>query len=423
MSAPLTVTDFIGVVRQSGLVDEATLAAYLERHERALAQVDSPAKMAAQLVRAELLTQFQVGLLLQGRWRRFSIGRYKVLDQLGAGGMGAVYLCEHKHMRRRVAVKVLPIARAMKPSCLERFYREARAAAALNHPNIVRAYDIGQDDSLHYLAMEYVEGATLQELVDRQGPLEPLQAVHYLRQAALGLQHAYEAGLVHRDIKPGNMVVDLTGTLKILDLGLARFFADETDDVSVRHDETALGTVDYLAPEQAVNSHDVDIRADIYSLGCTMYFCLTGQTPFGDATGAQKMLWHQSRFPQPIRDFRSDVPRELLSILDTMLAKRLRDRYQTPAALLRDLEALPMLAGETKAEKGSRTQMKPSQRRPEPRQRRWPAWDGRGLELLIGGTVLVVCVGVLLWLVAGMVGKARQPAPGKAKAPTASARK
>src|SRR5208283_3668014 len=196
-------------------------------------------------------------------------------------------------------------------SSLERFYREARAGAVLNHPNIVCAYDIGQEGTLHYLAMEYVEGSSLQQIVLQCGPLSVLQAVRYLRQAARGLQHLFQAGVVHRDIKPSNLLVDLTGTVKILDLGLARFYRDEDDDLSHRHEELVLGTADYLSPEQAMDSHQADIRSDIYSLGCTMYFCLCGQPPFPEGTLAQKLIWHTTREPRSIRQLRPDVSGEL----------------------------------------------------------------------------------------------------------------
>src|SRR4029450_13349026 len=211
--------------------------------------------------------------------KRFTIGKYKVLEKLGAGGMGQVFLCEHELMRRRVAVKVLPTAKAEDQASLERFYREARAVAAVDHPNIVRAYDIDQDENLHFLVMEYVDGTNLQDLVKKVGPLDPIRACHYIYGAAVGLQHAHEIGLVHRDIKPGNILVDRSGGVKVLDMGLARFFNDEEDILTKKYDENVLGTADYLAPEQAVDSHGVGIRADIYSLGGTFYFMLTGQTP------------------------------------------------------------------------------------------------------------------------------------------------
>ncbi|MBL8792629.1 MAG: serine/threonine protein kinase [Planctomycetia bacterium] len=395
MSGPATIQDFLALVRQSGLVEERTLTELMQRCSRLPEPLDTPFKLAGQMVKETLLTHFQADQLLQGRWRRFSIGRYKVLDQLGAGGMGAVYLCEHKHMRRRVAVKVLPIARTINSSCLERFYREARAIAALNHPNIVRAYDIDQDEALHFMAMEYVEGASLQDHVRRHGPLSPLQAVHYMRQAAHGLQHVYESGLVHRDIKPGNVLVDLTGSVKILDLGLARFYQDEADDVSVRHDEQVLGTVDYLSPEQALNSHDVDIRSDIYSLGCTIYYCLTGKPPFQDGTAAQKLIWHQTRHPKAIKHFRNDVPRDLVRLLDRAMAKRPRDRFQTPAELVEALGKLALLSGETRSDKASRTLTKPHQWWPKPR--RWE-WRWRWLEVALGALLLLGSAALLLVL-------------------------
>src|SRR5581483_10286116 len=184
-------------------------------------------KMAGLLVSAGLLTHFQAEQLMQGKWRRFTIGKYKVLERLGAGGMGSVFLCEHKLMRRRVAVKVLPTARAV---------------AALDHPNIVHAYDIDQDEQLHFLVMEYVDGTSLQDLVKKSGPLDVTRACHYIRQSALGLEHAHEAGLVHRDIKPGNILVDRSGAVKLLDMGLARFFNDEEDVLTRKYDESVLGT-------------------------------------------------------------------------------------------------------------------------------------------------------------------------------------
>jgi serine/threonine protein kinase len=296
MPAPTSADEFLQLARKSGVLDERRLDAYLETYTATEALPAEPARLAGILVRDGLLTHFQAEQFLLGKWRRFTIGKYKVLERLGAGGMGSVYLCEHKLMRRRVAVKVLPTAKADDPAALERFYREARAVAALDHPNIVRAYDIDQDDKLHFLVMEHVDGSNLQEIVKKSGPLDPIRAAHYIHQAALGLQHAHEsAGLVHRDIKPGNILVDRNGIVKVLDMGLARFFHDQEDNLTKKFDENVLGTADYLAPEQAIDSHGVDIRADIYSLGATFYFCLTGRTPFNEGSVAQKLIWHQTR--------------------------------------------------------------------------------------------------------------------------------
>src|SRR5581483_4607320 len=269
--------------------------------------------------------------LLQGRWRNFVLsGKYKILGPLGAGGMGYVFLCEHQIMRRRVAIKVLPL-RSSDFLSTERFHREARAVAQVKHTNIVGGYDIDQDGKRHFLVMEYIDGSTFRAIVKGHGPLAPLRAAHYIRQAALGLQHAHEAGLVHRDIKPSNLLLDRTGTVKILDLGLARFFYDETDDLSKHYVEGPIGTMDYMAPEQALDSHHADIRADIYSLGATFYFLLAGHGPFSEGTALQKMVRHQLVSPRPIRDIRPDVPEGLAAIISRMMAKEPTARYRTPA--------------------------------------------------------------------------------------------
>jgi serine/threonine protein kinase len=331
MPAPTTTDELLDLVKKSGVVDEKRLSAYLDKARAANSLPGEVNKVAAILVREGLVTVFQAEHFLQGKWRGFSIGKYKVLDRIGSGGMGSVYLCEHKFMRRLAAVKVLPSSKASDPASLERFYREARAVAALDHPNIVRAYDIDQEGDLHFLVMEFVDGSSLQQVIKANGPMDPVRAAQYMRQAALGLQHAHEsAGLVHRDIKPANLIIDRSGLLKILDMGLARFFHDEDDVLSQKFDESVLGTADYLAPEQALDSHNVDIRADIYSLGCTFYFCLTGLTPFTGGTIAQKLLWHQTRQPKAIGTFRSDVFPELLAIIAKMMAKDPAERYESP---------------------------------------------------------------------------------------------
>jgi serine/threonine protein kinase len=331
MPSPTTIDEFLELVRKSGVADEKKLAAYLDKICAAQSLPSAPAALAGLLVRDGLLTHFQAEQFLQGKWRRFSLGKYKVLERLGAGGMGTVYLCEHKLMRRRVAVKVLPAAKAEDTSSLERFYREARAVAALDHPNIVRAYDIDQDDKLHFLVMEHVDGSSLQEIVKKTGAMDVVRACHYVRQAALGLQHAHEtAGIVHRDIKPGNILVDRNGIVKVLDMGLARFFHDEDDILTKKYEENVLGTADYLAPEQALDSHSVDIRADIYSLGATFYFCLTGRTPFAEGSVAQKLIWHQTRQPKPIRQIRPETPEGVVALVERMMAKDPGQRPQTP---------------------------------------------------------------------------------------------
>jgi serine/threonine protein kinase len=326
MATPASNAEFLDLVRKSQVAEEKRLEPYVEKLQAGTLPAE-PGKLAGLMVHEGVLTHFQAEQILMGRWRRFTIGKYKVLEKLGSGGMGLVYLCEHKLMRRRVAVKVLPTAKAKDPAALERFQREARAVAALDHPNIVHAYDIDQDAELHFLVMEYVDGSSLQDLVKKAGPLDVTRASHYMRQAALGLGHAHEKGLVHRDIKPGNILVDRSGVVKILDMGLARFFLDEDDVLTKKYDENVLGTADYLAPEQIEDSHSVDTRADVYSLGATFYFILTGQPPFGEGTVHQKLAWHLSRQPKPVAEVRAGVPAGLSNLIQRMMAKKPDDRF------------------------------------------------------------------------------------------------
>jgi len=340
MPAPATAADFLEMVRKSGLVPEDRLASALQRAPGPQAGID---EHASSLIQAGLLTRFQVKQVKQGRYKRFTLAeKYRLLELLGVGGMGAVYLCEHAFMHRLVAVKVLPVDKiASDPTALQRFYREARAVAALDHPNIVRAYDIDKYDGLHFFVMEYVDGTSLQEIVARyvmrKQLFDPVRAAHYIAQAAAGLQHATELGLIHRDIKPGNLLLDRNGTVKVLDMGLARFFDHRHDGLTQKFDDnTILGTADYLSPEQAINDV-VDVRADIYGLGGTLYFLLTGSSPFPDGSIAQKLLAHQSLEPKPVREFRRDVPAELLAVLHKMMRKDPDSRYQTPDEVIEAL--------------------------------------------------------------------------------------
>ena len=279
------------------------------------------------------MTRWQAEKLLQGKHRGYFLGKYKLLSLLGKGGMSSVYLAEHLLMRRRCALKVLPAKRVDDSSYLERFHREAQAVALLDHPNIVRAYDVDHqndgDRQIHFLVMEHVDGLSLQELVAEKGVVAFLDAAEYTRQAASGLQDAHDHGMVHRDIKPGNLLVDQNGVVKILDLGLARFFtSDEGNEaLTIRHDEKVLGTADYLAPEQALDSHTVDARADIYSLGCTLYFMLTGQPPFTEGTLAQRLMAHQIKTPATVESLRADTPSSLGAILRKMMEKKADDRF------------------------------------------------------------------------------------------------
>lgn len=332
MPAPKTVDELLDLVQKSGLVEESRLNAFVAKLRSD--DTRSPEKLldlASLLVRDGFLTVFQVNQLLIGKWRGFTLARYKVLEQLGSGRASSVYLCEHEQMSKKVAVKVLPTAIADDPASLERFYREGRALAALHHPNVVRAYDITQHDGLTMLVMEYVDGSTLEHITAKGGPIAVTRAAHYLRQAALGLQHAHEtAGIVHRDIKPADIMVDRYGVVKIIDFGLARFSTDAQPMLPVNYDQTILGTPDYMAPEQTNNPHTVDIRADIYSLGATFYFCLTGRSPFPEGKEMQKLMWQRTRLPVPLRMRRPEVPEQFATLIDRMMAKEPANRPQTP---------------------------------------------------------------------------------------------
>jgi serine/threonine protein kinase len=330
LSEPKSIADFLELARKSGVIGEAQLQPFFQ--ELTAPELAGPAApFADELVEGGILTYFQAEQLLRGKHRGFFIGKYKILERLGSGGMALVYLCEHRTLRQRVAIKVLPTS-IQDESHLKRFLREARAAAALQHLNIVRAYDLDEEDRAHFLIMDYVQGSLLHDIVTKHGPLDVPRAAHYIRQTAQGLQYAHEAGVVHRDIKPGNLIVDRTGTVKILDMGLAKLF-QEVEVLTTG----ILGTPDYLAPEQARDSHNVDGRADIYSLGCTLYFALTGLPPFPEGTVAQKLMWHQNRQPVPAQALRPEVPAQLTPVLAKMMHKSVAQRYATAAEVVEAL--------------------------------------------------------------------------------------
>jgi eukaryotic-like serine/threonine-protein kinase len=338
MPAPATKEDFLDVVRKSQQIDNDRLESYL-RSRQAPPLPAEPKKLAALLVREGLLTGFQAEQFLLGKHKGFTLGGYRIIERLGVGGGGMVYLGEHLAMKRRVAIKILPTPHASDLAVLERFRREAQAAAALDHPNIVRAYDFRQEGQMHFLVMEYVNGPSLEDVLLQQGPLPIAVACDYIRQAAIGLQHAHDNGLVHRDVKPANLLVDASGIVKVLDLGLARFAAEGQKSVTQQFDENmVMGTVDYLAPEQAVSLHDVDARADVYSLGATFYALLAGEPPFSEGSVTQKLIWHQMRTPKPIRERRPEVSSDVAGILAAMMAKTADERIQSCAEVATLLE-------------------------------------------------------------------------------------
>jgi len=366
--------------------------------------------------------------------------RYRILRQLGQGGMGIVYQAEHKMMERMVALKVISSRLMKNELAVERFHQEVKAAAKLSHRNIVAAYDAEQAGEMHFLVMEYIDGISLDQLVVRRGALPVLHACNYVMQAAQGLQHAYQRGTVHRDIKPHNLMRTTRGTIKILDFGLARFATQSEqspDDPGLTADFTALGTPDYMAPEQARDSKRADIRADLYSLGCTLYFLLAGQAPFPEGTAFEKVLGHCERQPKPLSEFRDDIPAEVIAIVEKLMAKSPEDRYQTPGEVVEQLKpfgrpdspyAHDAAATQTsvpnsmlpvpKIEKTKDRRGQNPTSKAQPKTSSFSRWV-RQNRLLLGGTGALLGA-IVAFLIMGNFGDNRSPTANDAEATTPS---
>jgi serine/threonine protein kinase len=331
-----TLPEFLKVLRASGLVGEEQLAPVIEPWRGQTGPV--PEDLAEALVAGELLTAWQLEQLRKGKSKGFTLGKYRLLRLLGAGGMSSVYLAENPTIRQHVAIKVLPIKRVTESSYLARFEREAQVAFRLSHHNIARAFDLENSGTVHFMVLEYVEGTDLHAKVKAEGPLDVREAADYIRQAAVGLHYAHEQGLVHRDIKPANLMLDKRGTIKILDLGLA--LDDEEDGSLTReHDEKVLGTADYLPPEQAEDSHKADRRSDIYSLGCTFFYLLTGKPPFSTGKLGDRIRAHKSSPAPNLRETRADVPPALAELYFRMMEKHPEARPQTAKDVADALDA------------------------------------------------------------------------------------
>ena len=340
---------FLQTLMESRLLGSPQLNAFLA--ERPGLHSDDTAVLADALLAQGLITNYQMRWLLAGEPFGLVLGNYRVLDWLGQGGMGVVYKAEHIHMKRPVALKVLATDCDGNAVFMERFTSEMQALAALRHPNIVEAFDAGEVEvpnepgkALRYLVMEFVEGVDLESYVMEQGPLPINVACDYVRQAANGLRHAHERGILHRDIKPSNLLVMNMppglkpipgatwpfGHVKILDFGLARMYGRRHTEAHV-----VLGTIDYMAPEQARDARSVDVRADIYSLGGTLYWLLTGKRPFPtDRPVVQELMARQHETPASPRGLRPEIPLELESIVCQMMALDPNDRHPTPLAVV-----------------------------------------------------------------------------------------
>jgi formylglycine-generating enzyme required for sulfatase activity/tRNA A-37 threonylcarbamoyl transferase component Bud32 len=327
-------------LRDLDLIPETKLAEVIDSIPGGAANSDL---LLDELVRREWLTSFQAGELRVDSVTPLSLGPYILLERLGTGGMGEVYKARHRGLGRAAALKVIRKDRLPHAEAVARFYREARAAAQLKHPNIVTIYDINQDAGNHFLAMELVEGMDLGRKVSRHGILPMAEACEVIRQAALGLQHAFQKGLVHRDIKPSNLMMgtmaEVAGPVtKILDFGLARIVEEPAGDAGLTPSNQLLGTPDFMAPEQAENSKTADIRADIFSLGCTLFYILTGRQPFAGDSPMSKLASRFRGEPRTARSLLPELPVELDRVLGRMLALDPSQRYQTPIEVAGALE-------------------------------------------------------------------------------------
>jgi len=357
-----------------------------------------PRALGQELLRRGWLTSYQANALLQGR--ELLLGPYLLLDKLGEGATGVVFKARHQAMRRIVAVKVIRKELVTDAEVVARFYREIEVVSRLSHPNVVHAYDAGPIGTTHFLAMEYVEGIDLTRLVEKQGPLSVARGCECIRQAALGLHHAHEQGLVHRDIKPSNLMLTSEEVVKVLDLGLARFqhAPDGRGLAPLTQDgKGMMGTPDYMAPEQALDLRCADVRADVYSLGCTLFFLLTGKPPFIGNTLAEKLMKHQAAEPPALDQARPEVPGALATAVRRMLAKQPEERQQSmtevAAALAGKIPASaairqqPPSAGSTVADRAAiPTSVAPDLRR--------PARRGQGLRWIAAAGVLLAFGGV-----------------------------
>jgi len=330
--AVTTTKEFLEICLKSRLLTDEQFADTREWAK----QTDDPRRIAATLAKREIVTRWQAHQLLAGR-TSFVLGKYKLIKLLGRRGMGNVFLGRHTTMNRPVAIKIVSRKIGKDPAMLKRFLAEARAIAALDHENIVRAYSVDKEDDAYYMVMEYVEGRDLKEMVDAEGPLDDRVAADCIRQAANGLGHAHERKLIHGDIKPSSLLVSNDGVVKILDIGMSQFAVPGGDDSS-EHAELGPESVDFLAPELADDNPQPDPRADVYSLGCTFYYLLTGHPPFPEGSMMERIEQHRSREPAAILDQAPDVSKNLVKVCRKMMAKNPDDRFRSATVVNRVLD-------------------------------------------------------------------------------------
>lgn len=334
LTMAVALEQFVKQLEDSGVLAGDTLREFLPPR----AAPKDAEDLARELIRHKKLTKFQAEMLWIGQGKSLILGNYVLLEKIGQGGMGAVYKAEHRRMQRTVAIKILPPAMMKDSTASTRFQREVVAAAKLEHQNIVAAYDADQANGIHFLVMQYVEGSDLSALVKKNGPLPVAQAINSILQAARGLEFAHKKGVVHRDIKPANLLLGTDGVLKILDMGLARIEGDTAGQAELTGSYAVMGTVDYMAPEQARSTKHADARADIYSLGCSLFYLFTGKATYDGDTLTSKLLAHQNDPIPSLRSVRADVPEQVEAVFRKMVAKKIEDRYQTMADVIADLE-------------------------------------------------------------------------------------
>ena len=337
----LSVDGFLKHLNDSGVLSSEEIKQVESQIPSTKRNLDAQS-LAKELIRLKKLTVFQANTLYQTNPAPLIMGNYVLQDQIGTGGMGVVYKAQHRRMKRDVAIKVLSSTAMKAANVVKRFLREAEAAAKLNHPNIVAAYDADEFDGIPFLAMEFVDGQDLAIHVKEKGPLTVEKAIDCMLQAARGLEHAHSQGIVHRDIKPANLLLDVHGTIKILDMGLARFHEGGSglplaEAGALTQAGSIVGTVDYMSPEQAVDSRQADQLSDIYSLGATMFFLLTGRPMFESDSLMGRLLEHRDSPRPSICSIRSDVPAQIDTIFHRMVARKKEDRYASVSDLIRDL--------------------------------------------------------------------------------------
>ena len=349
----ITLPAYCALVVKSRLMPSEIVKDQFELWQSRNSNSDDLEAFRRHLVKAGFLSEYQSVMLARGHADGFQLGTYIIQDRIGKGRMAGVFRAIHS-TGQVVAIKVLPPSSAQHPMLLSRFQREAKLLIKLDHPNVVRAFEFGESGGKHYFAMEYLEGETLDEMLSRRGKLPVPEAVQIAYQAMRGLEHLHARGMVHRDVKPANIILipgagsslaenALKANAKLLDIGLGKSFFDESGgnqstDLQLTGEGVLLGTPDYMPPEQARNAAAADIRADIYSLGCVLFHCLTGQPPFPDRNLMNQIIRHATEPMRPLGDFLKPVPDGLQSLVDRLTAKHPDERFQTPAEAIQAMK-------------------------------------------------------------------------------------